>query len=272
MATQRRHIRSRSWVGCLNNYTDRELQQIRDHPALYVAIGFHIGERRGVAHIHFVVQYRNARVRPNFNARIHWEVRRGTIAQCLNYFNKNNRVEEFGDRPADPRGIDEVWDEFVQQIHDGNVDRDSRMYARYEGYAKRRIAELTPKVDYDGELSDKNIWICGPTGIGKSRMVRQAFPSADIYNKFANKWWDNYNGERVVLIEDLDPRQCEYLAHHMKIWSDRYSFGAEIKNGRIQVNPLYHLVVTSQYSIEECFPGPDGEAVRRRFSVLELGN
>lgn len=270
MQAPRPRARSRSWIGTLNNYTDEELQQLRDAPCVYMALGFHVGEKSHLPHVHILIQYTNPRVMPRFNRRIHWEPRRGTVTQAINYLNKEQRLEERGDRPRDPQGIDEQWQAFVESIHAGTVDKDSRMYARYEGYARRRLAELAEKKDYDGDLSAKNIWIWGRAGAGKSRLVRQTFAASAIYNKQINKWWDGYQNEPCVLIEDIDPRQCEYLAHHLKVWSDRYTFSAEIKNGRIQINPFYHLVVTSQYDIEECFPGRDGDAIRRRFDVLEL--
>lgn len=263
---------SRSWFGTLNNYTPEELNAVREFRAscVYLAIGFHVGEKSHLQHIHIFVQFKNPRGWPKLSPRIHWEKRRGKVEEAINYLNKENRLEEFGVRPQDRKDIDEQWADFVESIHTNTVDKDSKMYARYEGYAKRRLAELKPKRDFDGELRSKNLWIYGPPGVGKSRMVRQTFCSSQIYHKQINKWWDAYQDEQCVLIEDIDPRQCEYLAHHMKVWADRYSFGGEVKNGRMQINPLYNLVVTSQYSIEECFPGRDNEAVRRRFDTLEL--
>lgn len=102
-------------------------------------------------------------------------------------------------------------------------------------------------------------------------MVRETFDSSQIYTKYLNKWWDAYEGEPCVLIEDADPTQCKYLAHHFKVWCDRYSFAAEQKNGRIQINPGdFHFVVTSNYSIDECFEGVDHEAIKERFDELKF--
>lgn len=264
-----KRVQSRSWVGCLNDYTDEDVAALKALTYTYLAIGHHVGEKRGRPHIHIVIQFKNPRGWPKTNKRIHWEIRRGNIQQNLNYLNKNNRLEEFGERPRDPKGIDEQWDEFVSELRQGRVDKYSRMFARYEGYARRRLAEVVPKKDYDGDLKAKNLWIWGPPRTGKSLLVRTTFDSSQIYTKYLNKWWDNYERQPCVLIEDADPTQCKYLAHHFKIWCDRYSFGAEIKNGRMQINPCdYHFIVTSNYSIEDCFEGVDYSAISARFDVL----
>lgn len=58
-----------------------------------------------------------------------------------------------------------------------------------------------PKLDSRPHLN--NFWIMGATGVGKSRYVREKhYP---VYPKMRNKWWDGYDGEDVVVIEELSP-------------------------------------------------------------------
>lgn len=269
MAQRRRQ--ARSWFGTLNNYSEEELLELRTFDCIYKAIGFHVGEKSHIPHLHCVIQFKNPRGFPKLSKRWHWEPRMGKIEEAINYLNKENKLEEFGDRPQDKRDISQEWSEFVHSIHSGTLDKDSKIYARYRSYALSRLAELRPRKDYEGDLSHKNLWIWGPAGCGKSRMVRQTFDPSQIYSKFINKWWDAYNYEKCVLIEDADPSQCKMLAHYFKIWSDRYSFGAEVKNGRIQINPCdYHLIVTSNYPIEVCFDESDVPPVLRRFDVIHI--
>lgn len=126
----------------------------------------------------------------------------------------------------------------------------------------------------------RGVWIWGRTGIGKSYLVREVFKSG-LYLKSQSKWWDGYNGQEVVLIDDFDIRQSQTdkpdslvqaFGHYLKIWADRYSCTAEQKGATIN---LHHrlLIITSNYSPYQCFwTKTDNElvqAVSRRFKVLQ---
>lgn len=265
--------KSRSWIGCLNNYTVLELDQLKAVPCVYCALGFHVGAKSELPHVHIDMEFKNQVHRPKFNPRIHWEPRRGNIEQALAYLNKEDKLEERGVRPRMPQrgGKDQVWASFIDSIHAGEVDKDSIMYARFSSYADRRVSELNASKTFDGELPSKNLWICGVTGCGKSRLAHEY--SESKYLKNMNKWWDGYSRQKVVLIEDVDPDcfKIPQTVSNFKKWADRYPFEAEIKGGCVKVNAAdYELVVTSQYKIRDCFSKTDADAVLRRFDVLKL--
>lgn len=49
-----------------------------------------------------------------------------------------------------------------------------------------------------------NEWHYGKTGTGKSRHVRTKWPEAFI--KSNDVWWDGYDGEETVIIEEMGPK------------------------------------------------------------------
>ena len=60
------------------------------------------------------------------------------------------------------------------------------------------------KKDQQSIDSLENEWHWGATGTGKSRHCRTKWPDAFI--KSNDVWWDGYEGEETVLIEELGPK------------------------------------------------------------------
>lgn len=112
-------------------------------------------------------------------------------------------------------------------------------------------------------------WWVGPTGTGKSRRLWAEFP--DHYPKSLNKWWDGYDNEEVVAIEEMTPAAGQFLAHYLKIWADRYPFSPEIKGGQLKRIRPKKLIVLSNYTIDECFENnQDSLPLKRRFKVVQF--
>jgi hypothetical protein len=144
-------------------------------------------------------------------------------------------------------------------------------YVTYNSTIEKMIARgAICKPQLGGNLKHKNFWIGGLPGTGKSRWAAEIMEPMYQYKKNSNKWWCGYAEElhKEVIIEDLDPRTCQCLVNHIKIWADRYTFTGEVKCGSTQIWPgAWYLVVTSNYRIDQCFLNPeDAEAIKRRFT------
>lgn len=141
------------------------------------------------------------------------------------------------------------------------------VYAKYPRFANEyRLLKIKHDI-IQGDLHDRNLWIHGPPGCGKSR----PFQEAGCYSKPANKWWDAYDGEDLVLIEDID-LEHKHLGHLLKIWGDRYPFSAEIKGCYVKIRP-HRIIITSNYTPEDLFTNEVlCEAIARRFKVINYEN
>ena len=127
---------------------------------------------------------------------------------------------------------------------------------------------------WNGNLHEKNYWIYGPAGTGKSTWARkQSSDISKIYKKNLNKWWDGIEIDNTdtVVLDEMNPGKC-LLADQLKDWGDRFPFTAEIKGSAITINPgKFNLIITSNYSIEQCFENKeDQEAIKRRFNEVYI--
>ena len=106
----------------------------------------------------------------------------------------------------------------------------------------------------------------GESGSGKSHDARHKYAQGAYYLKAQNVWWDGYNGEETVILDDMDE---SFTAHNLKIWLDLYSCRGQTKGGHVNLT-YKRFIVTSNYSIEELFADKPKviEPIRRRCQVI----
>jgi hypothetical protein len=264
-------MQSKRWVFTLNNYAESDVARFHDAPdRAYVIIGKEVGAS-GTPHLQgYITFYKPKRLAAvkTISLRAHWEIARGSTDECIKYCSKDGDFHEIGERPkVGSRG---KFVDAVNMIVAGDpivevATENPEAYARGGRGLRELQYVLSNAYEHTGV---RGHWYVGPPGTGKSHKARMDHPGAFI--KMQNKWWDGYNGQDVVILEDMDDA-C--LKHYLKIWADKWSCSGETKGGHVH---LQHkkFIVTSNYTIEDLY-GEDQkmcEAIKRRFQVLKFGN
>ncbi|QOW18373.1 replication-associated protein [Red-eared slider associated circular DNA molecule] len=261
---------SANWCFTINNYDEQDIIDVSKWPARYTIYGKEKGEQ-GTEHLQgFTILNKKSKLTgvKKLHKKAHWEAAKGTWEQAADYCKKDGDYTEHGTAPLTRKKQGEVekerWDKARNNAKMGNLDDiDSDIYLRYyrtlKEIAKDNMVKPPDAQDVTG------VWIYGKAGCGKSRRAREEYPGA--YDKMQNKWWDGYQGEEYVILDDFDSKE---LGHHLKIWADRYSFLAETKGGAINIRPK-KFIITSNYSPDDFGWDPAMvEAIKRRFKVHHM--
>lgn len=258
----------------LNNWDDKDVEDIRNLGSQYVVFGKEVGEN-GTHHLQGYVYFKSARTLSSLKKKLkkaHFEPRRGSHEQARDYCLKDGDYEEIGTPPVSQKEKGEkekerweaAWACAKVGDFDG-IDKDilMRCYRTCKEIRKDYMADVQDAEDVTG------VWFYGAAGVGKSRRARDEYPKA--YLKMCNKWWDGYQEEPHVIIDDLDKGHA-VLGHHLKIWGDRYCFLAETKGGAIKIRPKT-IIVTSQYHPDDIWEDDETRsAIRRRFKITHIVN
>lgn len=269
----------KNWCFTLNNYSVQDEQIFRDMPYSYLVFGREVGDE-GTPHLQGYVQLKKpTRLTglKKLHPKAHWEPANGDQAQNLTYCSKQGDYEEHG-TPTRTQGGKPTLEERIarnKRLRDTDLNE---LVDSGEINIKETRALKNARLDLKEEYSQKNCpatldgalphqWYCGPSRTGKSLKARTAYP--DAYLKMCNKWWDGYNNEPVILIEDFD-RKHEVLCHHLKIWADRYPFLAEVKGSTQKIRPGL-IIVTSNYHPRDIWTEEkDLQPILERFQITEF--
>jgi len=181
---------SKSWAFTANNYTDKDVQQFKDLECNYIVFGYEIAES-GTPHLQGSVTFAIAKRLTGLkkiNDRVHWSIeidRESSRNYCMkmqDYFIKDKRDQ--GARTdlksvcdiVQTRGLAAAvadYPEVYVKFHSGI----EKLNAFYRGIPR----DQKPYV----------VWIYGPTGTGKTRMVyeQEEVIFMDVWKKFTMVGW-----------------------------------------------------------------------------------
>jgi hypothetical protein len=229
----------------------------------------------------FPTRVKGSTLKNRFHVSIHWEVMKYSPGENYRYCTKtrpedpvpNEETMEMGTRPEDSEGFNGpgkrvkcIWDETKRLAKLGKWDEISseHLLRYYSGIQKvhNHFAPMPAPVD---EICGE--WHYGVSGSGKTHHA--LMNHENVYYKQFNKWWDGYQGNDVVVMDDMGPDHA-WMIHHLKQWTDRFPFPGETKGGMMKARPK-KFIITSNHSMEKLFKVCDPDdviALKRRFKVF----
>lgn len=201
----------------------------------------------------------------------HLETRKGSHEQAKAYCTKSEtKVEgpwEHGEEPTQGKRVDiqemkELIDRGAGELElaEANFGLWSRTYKALDRY---KLLKIKPR-DFKTEV----LWIHGPSGSGKSKMAYEMAVAAETmyYKSSSNKWWDGYEGQEVVVIDDYKGAwDEEYILNLL----DRYPFRVEVKGGSVWFNSKKIIITSNQRPARYCTHEPK-QLLRRITTTIVL--
>lgn len=251
----------------LNNYTDADIEAIKDWPARYTIFGKEVGEN-GTPHLQGYTELsRLSRLSAlkKLNERIHWEARMGTQKQAREYCMKDGDYTEIGEmreqgKRNDLQAITQLAINKEIDIHEVAMTYPAA-YARYS-----RGIENLRQLCYKPRTTQPNVyWRWGLAGVGKTRYCIEAHPNH--YIKDGTQWWNGYCQQEAIIIDDFDGK---WPYRDLLRLLDRYQYQGQTKGGYIHINSPY-IYITCEFPPDTFWSDNELAQVTRRLkSVTEV--
>lgn len=234
---------SRGW--CFTSYLESE-PVFKEDCCKYLIYQKEKCPKTGNIHWQGYAEFKNSKRRGGAQKELeigksHCEPRKGTPKEASEYCEKSNsRVGEpkiFGEL-SKGQGERSDLNEFARAVFSGVKDEELEESwpghcLRYEKSVERVRAKKMKIRDWPMEV----IIIWGPSGVGKTREVFEKEKESLYIKQTDNHWWDMYQGEEAILIDDVDWNDLSKIGS--RSWwlqfMDRYPMLLPVKGGTVKM-------------------------------------
>jgi hypothetical protein len=242
---------AKNWVFTINNYSDEDLAKCDSfgiQKCKYLIRGLEVGEN-GTPHIQGYLQLLNRSrlggLKKNFHATAHFEIARGTAEEASNYCKKDGNFLEHGELVKKGQRTD--LEEVVKLIDEGaSIKRIAEECPQQMIKYARNIAYTHALLDKEKKRDWKTVVtvLVGPAGTGKSRYAHEMTQNLTTYYKPTGPWWDGYNGQEAVVIDDFYG-SIQY-SELLKVL-DRYPHKVPVKGAMLNFTPRQIYITSNQH-------------------------
>lgn len=242
------------FVFTINNYTDDEFENIKRADVKWMICGREKGANgtphlQGACVIGKQLRFSTIKTWPGFE-RAHIEPMRGKPQHSKEYCTKeDSNAFEKGDLPS-PGKRNDVLDA-VKRIQQGES---IRQMAKDEHGAVavvkfyKGLTTLRALIRPQRTAPPRVLWLYGTTGTGKTRtaveLAQQYAPDDWWISSGSLRWFDGYDGQRVVIFDDLRTKHCEFSMLLRLL--DRYPMSVEIKGATVTWSPECIFITAPQ--------------------------
>jgi hypothetical protein len=231
--------KARAYCFTINNYSDEEKKLVRElmtKGAKYVVCGEEVCPTTGTPHLQGYVAFHNARgikaINKLIGNRAHLVVANGTAEQNKKYCEKDGKnLYEAGEMPKQGKRNDIAIYRSAVKAGKSNKqlmedDDTLKVWARHPMLRNRMRNAMCEDI---ARTNVKVYVFYGASNTGKSYYASRAAPNA--YWKEASKWWDGYDGESTIIMDEFNGSWFPYDTWKRVL--DHYKYQGEIKGGSI---------------------------------------
>lgn len=257
----------------INNWTPQDLFAFKylAKNAVYAIAGAEVGEK-GTPHIQGFIHLPNAKKGANWKKalpRAHFIPASGDDHSNKKYCSKEEQVlYEVGEPTAQGSRTD--IKEITDKIRNLELSMDDimwdypDMYLRYHKAFEKMYSSLHAVRTDPPQV----VWLWGKSGTGKTRFAVEEHKDSH-YIKDNTIWWDGYNQQEAIIIDDFDG---DIPFRVMLRMLDRYQYQGQIKGGYVHINSN-HIYITSEFPPSYYYGESDNrlkQITRRLTSVIEM--
>ena len=253
----------RTWEVTVANYTDEDIKFFEGLDCSAIVMAKEVGDG-GLQHLQgritFKRGYRLTALK-KLHGKAHWEPSKA-LADA-NYCRKLDS-DVFIEKGSFKRGARNDLESIKKKIKEthsiGSIVEECNNY----NHIKMCQAILTYKEEPRPVGPINVIWYWGETGTGKTKAVYKAHATDEIFRPINFKWWDGYDGHKVVLLDDYRKDFCKF--HELLTLLDIYPYRVECKGGSRQIQ-AHTFYITSAFGPGELYDGrEDIEQLLRRIT------
>lgn len=262
--------RHRAWCFTTNNYSDADVNAVKMlmKKAKYGVIGFEKGDLLQTPHIQGYIHLQNPLsliMLKKYLSRSHLEVANGTDEENFIYCSKQGNFTEWGEKSTQGKRNDIL--DVAALIKEGDISLTDVMFDYPIVYVKysRSLEKMFQAVQQHRTTPPEVHWRWGLAGVGKTRYVIDTYGEDNIYIKDNTQWWDGYNQQQVVLIDDFD-NKIPYRTL-LRIL-DRYRYSGQVKGGYVNLNSPY-IYITGEHPPSWYWQSNELAQVERRLTSVQ---